>query len=155
MCPRTHLLGIIVALGLLSGCHTLTAVVSGPTLGGVSLTARLWNSESNLGTKILVATFAFGAGTVAGPIAALPRGANLDLEHHDLWFEAAGYLRVLDPFEGGLFNNPSQEAAVDVPPRDNQSSKWPPNESVHLTCPAERAYDQCDAAGRAGHASDL
>ena len=92
----------------LVGCHTLTGVVSGPTLGGASLTSRLWNSKADDSSKCLATPFAFVAGTVAGPFVTIPRGLNRDVEQD--WFDADGYLRVMDPFDAGFFEPESPKA---------------------------------------------
>lgn len=120
---RLIVLGTSVAL--LSGCHTLTSVVSGPALGGASLTSRLWSSDSNVGAKILVTPFAFAAGTITGPMVALPRAANLDLERHELWFESEGYLSVLDPFQSGLFARSPRSPAASSPGGKEQVASSP------------------------------
>jgi len=117
------------AAPVLSGCHTLTGVVSGPALGGVSLTSRLWNSDSSVPSKVVVTPFAFTAGTLDGPFVTVTRGAHLDLEQPDMKFRADGYLRVLDAFEAGLFDNNVQHARLESGPVESQ----PSSASSHLT----------------------
>ena len=113
------------ALGALTGCHTLTGVVSGPALGGASLTSRLWNGDAGVASKVFVTPFAFAAGTVAGPVVTVTRGMNLDLENPDLKFEAEGYLRVLDAFEGGLFDGAPPPDRSSPPEAVSQASSAP------------------------------
>ena len=87
---------------LTAGCGTLTGVVSGPVMGGSSLTVRLYGSDAPTGAKVVATPFTFAAGTVIGVLPACAKGIEKD-DHQD--YSVEDFLEILDPFEAGMFRS--------------------------------------------------
>lgn len=100
MKSATRSLVLFAMLLLASGCGTMTGVVSGPLMGGTSLTDRLYTSDSSIGTKIVGTPFAFVGGTVVGVFPAVATGFEKDQDEDHA---AKDFLEILDPFDAGLF----------------------------------------------------
>ena len=110
------ILGVILvsslALGTSSCAGVFCAAFSGPLVGGTSLTARVWETESSGAVRIISTPFAFIAGTFLGWVPALYEGIRYDWENNPIRphppedpKDLTTLENVWDPFSGGLWTN--------------------------------------------------
>lgn len=100
------LLTLSLAL-LLSGCGTISGLLTGPMTGGASLTNRMLNSEeARPAVKIFGAPFTFVAGTISGIFFSTYHGYQFDKNYLSQQIGEdydRGLRRVFDPFDSTLY----------------------------------------------------
>ena len=112
MMRRSIVIVGLLAIGFLTqGCGTVTGVVSGPLMGGTSLTAKMYKGNASTTTKVIGTPFAFTGGTVVGIFPDMGRGFMQDLSIAGRLSQAtdpsriqpADYSLLFDPFDAGIF----------------------------------------------------
>ena len=87
----------------------MLAVVSGPFMGGPSISSKLIDSETSLGIKIVGVPFAYVGGTIGGIFPALFKGMIADYQMTREIFKGKdqqygdAMVQIFDPFNAGFF----------------------------------------------------
>ncbi len=110
------IVGLLAVLILFQGCGTVTGVVSGPLMGGTSLTAKMYQSDASTGIKVVGTPFVFVGGTVIGIFPGLGEGIALDHKVFPInegpyfrYYTAEAFADLFDPFDAGLFEKEKEK----------------------------------------------